>query len=191
MDHSENKKLAGIKSIGSLEKDIEPGVKEIKKDDSNDYTKSNLTFLSSDPRVNYTEEDSKSLDVFQKIYNLISDRISGDTSRGEAILKLHPDAPGELRVGIFLDESKISIRLVASNELVGNLVSSNLESLKRNLTQSGFDIISLNVYIMNNGSYSHRDREGYNWHFLYHHIVKESDIIELKNNDKNLIDLLV
>ncbi|MGC8889476.1 MAG: flagellar hook-length control protein FliK, partial [bacterium] len=182
-----NKKMDSVKLIGGKERNLGSSVKEMTKD----FTGSNFMFLSSDTRlISHTKEDPKLIDVFQKIYGLISDRISGDTSKGEAILNLHPALPGELRVGISLDENRISIRLVASNDLIGDFISNSLVSLKRDLIQNGFDIISLNVYIMGNGSGNYRERENYNWHFFYHSGVKGSDIIEVEDNAKNLIDFL-
>jgi len=132
-------------------------------------------------------------DFSQKIVKLISERITGNNKTGEAILKLHPDSSGEVRVRIFLEDERLNIRLMVSNEKLRDLIESNIDSLKRSLFEKGLELGSVSVYIMGESemSSSRRDRYNrFNFAYPYKEGNKKIEVVEVISMG-SLIDLIV
>ena len=129
----------------------------------------------------------------EKIVRLISERITGDSKTGEAILKLHPDSSGEVRVRIFLEDERLNIRLMVSNEKLRDFIESNIDSLKRGLFEKGLELGSVSVYIMGESGMSsyRRDRDNrFNFTYPYKEGNKKIEVVEVRSIG-NLIDLIV
>ncbi|MCX7796746.1 MAG: flagellar hook-length control protein FliK, partial [bacterium] len=118
-----------------------------------------LSHLSSKQDLEFREEMVK----------LVSTKMEEKDSVKEAILKLHPDIPGEIRVKILLEGERLYIRLVVSNNNLRSFVESNLDNLKKSLIEKDFDLGGIDVYVMgNNGSIFYgRDRNNQDTYTIF------------------------
>ncbi|MGC8971038.1 MAG: flagellar hook-length control protein FliK [bacterium] len=128
----------------------------------------------------------------EKLTRLVSERISGDSKTGEAILKLHPGISEEVRARIFLEEDKVNIRLVVSSERLRDLIESDIDSLRRSLLEKGLELGSISVYIMDEaGNFSYRRNRHVKITTLYSYKEEKSiEMVEMRSIG-NLIDLTV
>ncbi|MBC7319020.1 flagellar hook-length control protein FliK, partial [bacterium] len=144
-----------------------------------------LSHLSSKQDVDFREE----------IVKLVSDRIEERDTVKEAILKLHPDIPGEVRVKILLEGERLYVRLLVSNDNLRDFIESNLSSLKKSLVEKGFELGNVDVYVMGNSTgFYGRNRDSQNVYLNFYPYRDERESIDrseimIENMEGNLIDI--
>ena len=152
-----------------------------------------LMRLQTQTIVNKHPEKEQVSKFFEKLDNLISERIVKGDDKGEAILNLHPDIIGEVRIRVFLDGDRLSIRLLVSNEEARSFISDGLDTLRENLSQKGFNLGNVNVYIMGQDMGTSYGRNNHGSFIFSPFIEKEKDTIDIVDivNTSSKIDLIV
>jgi hypothetical protein len=152
-----------------------------------------LMRLQTQTIVNKHPEKEQVSNFFEKLDNLISERIVKGDDKGEAILNLHPDIIGEVRIRVFLDGDRLSIRLLVSNEEARSFISDGLDTLRENLSQKGFNLGNVNVYIMGQDMGTSYGRNNHGSFIFSPFIEKEKDTIDIVDivNTSSKIDLIV
>ncbi len=137
-----------------------------------------LSHLSSKQDIEFREE----------IVKLVSAKIEEKDTVKEAILKLHPDIPGEIRVKILLEGERLYIRLVVSNDNLKSFVESNLDSLKKSLIEKEFNLGGIDIYIMGNNSGNIFYGKDKNNQDLYTNLYSYRRKREILNKSEVLVD---
>ncbi len=99
----------------------------------------------------------------ERILTQVRDKLAETPMKGNSgviSMKLHPEELGELKVNVRLEDQKLKVEVIAENQVVKDVLSQNLGSLRETLSRHNLTMEKFDVFTAGNEGADQQFREG-------------------------------